>query len=73
MNNNIDIEELQKELEEVKMKLKDDIDFKENLKHYNRLNNRIRYWIDEDYRKASQIKALNWKMKMKEQKVQLVV
>lgn len=70
---NIDIEELQKELEEVKMKLKDDIDFKENLKHYNRLNNRIRYWVDEDYRKASQIKALNWKMKMKEQKVQLVV
>ena len=73
MNNNINIEELQKELEEVKMKLKDDIDFKENLKHYARLNNRIRYWIDEDYRKASQIKALNWKMKMKEQKAQLVV
>ena len=69
----MNIEELRKELEEVKLKLKDDINYKENFKHYARLNNRIRYWIDEDYRKASQIKALNWKMKMKEQKVQLVV
>ncbi len=65
----MNIEELQKELEQVKLKLKDDINYKENFKQYARLNNRIRYWTDADYRKYSQIKALNHKMKIKAQKV----
>lgn len=69
----MNIEELQRELNEVKMKLKDNENYKENFKHYTRLNNKIRYWIDEDYRKSSQIKALNRKIRIREQNIQLVV
>lgn len=50
---------LKKELEEVKLKLNNNEDYKDNLKRYMRLRNKLRYWTDEDYRMNAINKSIN--------------
>jgi hypothetical protein len=62
MGSNIDenkLNELKSEIEEVKQKLNNNEDYKDNLKKYMRLRNKFRYWTDENYRIKSQEKSVN--------------
>jgi hypothetical protein len=62
MGSNIDenkLNELKSEIEEVKQKLNNNEDYKDNLKKYMRLRNKLRYWTDENYRIKSQEKSVN--------------
>ena len=47
------IETLRNQLIEIKEKLKNNENYKENFKSYMRINNKIRYWTDEEYKKKS--------------------
>ena len=62
MESNIDdvkLNELKAEIEDIKDKLNNNEDYKDNLKKYMRLRNKLRYWTDEEYRIKSMEKSIN--------------
>ena len=63
----IEIENLRNQLIEIKEKLKNNENYKENHKEYMRINNKIRYWTDEEYKKKSINKSINRYRKKKEE------
>lgn len=71
MGSNIDDEklnELKAEIEEVKQKMNNNEDYKDNFKKYMRLRNKLRYWTDENYRIKSQEKSVNRSVMVKKYK-----
>lgn len=62
MESNIDdvkLNELKAEIEDIKDKLNNNEDYKDNFKKYMRLRNKLRYWTDEEYRIKSMEKSIN--------------
>lgn len=71
MGSNIDEEklnELKAEIEEVKQKMNNNEDYKDNFKKYMRLRNKLRYWTDEEYRIKSMEKSVNRSVMVKKYK-----
>jgi|LakMenEpi03Aug12_release.lakeMendotaPanAssembly.Ray.scaffolds.fasta_scaffold4675117_1 hypothetical protein len=71
MGTNIDDEklnELKAEIEEVKQKMNNNEDYKDNFKKYMRLRNKLRYWTDEEYRNKSMEKSINRSVMVKKYK-----
>lgn len=71
MESNIDEEklnELKAEIEEVKQKMNNNEDYKDNFKKYMRLRNKLRYWTDEEYRNKSMEKSINRSVMVKKYK-----
>lgn len=71
MGSNIDDEklnELKAEIEEVKQKMNNNEDYKDNFKKYMRLRNKLRYWTDEEYRIKSMEKSVNRSVMVKKYK-----
>jgi hypothetical protein len=71
MGSNIDDEklnELKAEIEEVKQKMNNNEDYKDNFKKYMRLRNKLRYWTDEEYRNKSMEKSINRSVMVKKYK-----
>lgn len=63
-----ELELMRLELIEIKKKLNNDENYKENLRAYVRLQNRLRYWTDEEYKKMSMIKSINRHKTLKQMK-----
>lgn len=71
MGSNIDDEklnELKAEIEEVKQKMNNNEDYKDNFKKYMRLRNKLRYWTDEEYRNKSMEKSVKRSVMVKKYK-----
>ena len=63
-----ELELMRLELIEIKKKLNNDENYKENLRTYVRLQNRLRYWTDEEYKKMSMTKSINRHKTLKQMK-----
>jgi hypothetical protein len=59
---------LKMEIEEVKKKMNNNEDYKDNLKRYMRLRNKLRYWTDENYRVKALEKSANKSVMVKKYK-----